>query len=140
MSSAEPDALRFARYDFTNNLENDIQLAMFGRPQNDLQPLPRLDFLDPKFSNTAEPNANDDQEADIAYVKGEEAFLILAEAQLADGDLAPELSGRDEQDVLGHAGRRPPDRGRPGIIGTARGRPNPPFQKGLRTLPRPPPC
>ena len=85
--AADPDFLRFARYDFTNNLENDIQLAMFGRPQNDLQPLPRLDFLDPKFSNTAEPNANDDQEADIAYLKGEEAFLILAEAQLADGDL-----------------------------------------------------
>jgi tetratricopeptide (TPR) repeat protein len=86
--AAEPDFLRFARYDFTNNLENDIQLAMFGRPQNDLQPLPRLDFLDPKFSNTAEPNVNDDQEADLAYIKGEEAFLILAEAQLADGDLA----------------------------------------------------
>ncbi len=86
--AADPDFARFARYDFTNNLENDVQLAMFGRPQNDLQPLPRLDFLDPKFSNSAAPNVNDDQEADVAYIKGEEAFLILAEAQLADGDLA----------------------------------------------------
>jgi len=86
--AADPDLLRFARYDFTNNLENDMQLAMFGRPQNDLQPLPRLDFLDPKFSNDAQPNVNDDQDADVAYIKGEEAYLILAEAQLADGDLA----------------------------------------------------
>ena len=58
---ADPDYLRFAFYDFINNPENDIQLALFGRPQNDLQPLPRLDVLDPKFFNSAEPNAVDDQ-------------------------------------------------------------------------------
>ncbi|WP_412061831.1 hypothetical protein [Rubrivirga sp. IMCC45206] len=86
--AADPDFLRFATYDFINNPENDVQLAIFGRPQNDLQPLPRLDVLDPKFFNSAEPNAVDDQYADIAYLKGEEAFLILAEAQLADADLA----------------------------------------------------
>lgn len=84
---ANPDYLRFATYDFINNPENDMQLAIFGRPQNDLQPLPRLDVLDPKFFNSAEPNSVDDQYADVAYLKGEEAFLILAEAQLADGDL-----------------------------------------------------
>jgi tetratricopeptide (TPR) repeat protein len=85
--AADPDVLRFASYDFINNPENDMQLAIFGRPQNDLQPLPRLDVLDPKFFNSAEPNSVDDQYADIAFVKAEEAYLILAEAQLADGDL-----------------------------------------------------
>ena len=86
--ATDPDYVRFAAYDFINNPENDMQLAIFGRPQNDLQPLPRLDVLDPKFFNAAEPNAVDDQYADIAYIKAEEAYLILAEVQLADGDLA----------------------------------------------------
>ena len=85
---ADPDYLRFATYDFINNPENDMQLALFGRPQNDLQPLPRLDVLDPKFFNSAEPNVVDDQYADIAYLKAEEAYLILAEAQLAGSDVS----------------------------------------------------
>lgn len=85
---ADPDYVRFAAYDFINNPENDVQLAIYGRPQNDLQPLPRLDVLDPKFFNGAEPNAVDDQYADIAYLKAEEAYLIVAEAQIAAGDLA----------------------------------------------------
>ena len=84
---SDPDYLRFATYDFINNPENDMQLAIFGRPQNDLQPLPRLDVLDPKFFNSAEPNSVDDQYADIAYLKAEEAYLILAETQLAASDL-----------------------------------------------------
>ncbi|MDX1531496.1 MAG: hypothetical protein R3362_08215 [Rhodothermales bacterium] len=99
--ATDPDFVRFARYDFVNNLENDIQLALFGRPQNDLQPLPRLDFLDPKFSVTAAPNPGDDQEADLAYVKGEEAFLVLAEVQLAEGDLAgAQATMRDLLDLV----------------------------------------
>ena len=85
--AADDGYLRFAAYDFINNPENDMQLAIFGRPQNDLQPLPRLDRLDPKFFNSAEPNAVDDQYADVAYVKAEEAYLILAEVHLASGEL-----------------------------------------------------
>lgn len=103
--AADPDYTRFAAYDFVNGPENDMQLALFGRPQNDLQPLPRLDFLDPKFFNSAEPNNVDDQYADVAFIKGEEAFLILAEVQLAEGDLAgAQATLRDLLNVV--AGRR----------------------------------
>jgi len=45
----------------------------------DLQPLPRLDFLDPKYTTTATP---------IPCLKAEEAHLILAEVALVNNDLA----------------------------------------------------
>ncbi len=88
--SADPDYLRFTIHDNTNGPVNDIQDALFDRGTfDDLQPLPRLDFLDPKYFNTAQPNPRgDDEDADIAYIKGEEAFLILAEIQAADNDIA----------------------------------------------------
>jgi hypothetical protein len=53
--------------------------AMVGRSTNDLQPLPRLDFLDPKFTTNATQHP---------VLKAEEAYLILAEVALANGDLA----------------------------------------------------
>ncbi|MCI0693401.1 hypothetical protein L0337_15525 [candidate division KSB1 bacterium] len=45
----------------------------------DLQPLPRLDFLDPKYTVNNTP---------IPSLKAEEAHLIIAEVALVDGDLA----------------------------------------------------
>ncbi len=45
----------------------------------DLQPLPRLDFLDPKYTITSTP---------IPCLKAEEAHLIIAEVALVNGDLA----------------------------------------------------
>jgi hypothetical protein len=53
--------------------------ALVGRSTNDLQPLPRLDFLDPKFTTNG---------TQIPALKAEEAHLILAEVALANGDLA----------------------------------------------------
>lgn len=41
----------------------------------DMQPLPRLDFLDPKYTQTTSP---------ISLLKAEEAYLILAEAAISD--------------------------------------------------------
>lgn len=73
---------RFVRYDgiAVPNTLNDMQLALFGRGNfDDLQPLPRLDFLDPKYSG---PTAN---QASVCFQKIEEAHLILAEAALSDG-------------------------------------------------------
>ena len=85
---ADPDYLRFAAYDNTNGPFSDIQDALYDRGTfDDLQPLPRLDFLDPKYFTDAAPNSSDDDDADIAFIKGEEAYLILAEAQLAAGEL-----------------------------------------------------
>jgi hypothetical protein len=77
-----PSLLRTVRFDITNGPTNTMQTAIYDSGQNEFQPLPRLDFLFPKyFSATA-----GDQKP-IAILKGEEAFLILAEARIAQGDL-----------------------------------------------------
>ena len=88
--ASNPNYVRFSVHDFTNGPNNDIQDALFDRGTfDDLQPLPRLDFLDPKYFNNAKPNTRgDDEDADVAYLKGEEAFLILAEVQAAEDDIA----------------------------------------------------
>ena len=85
----DPDFVRFARFDNVNSPANTTQDALFTRGTfDDLQPLVRLDFLDPKFFIGANPAPGDDEEADIAFVKAEEAHLIIAEAQLVDGNVA----------------------------------------------------
>lgn len=75
---------RTVRFDMVNNLANTAQQALYDRGTfDDLQPLPRLDFLDPKYY------ARSATVASSVYIqKIEEAFLILAEAQLSDSDLA----------------------------------------------------
>lgn len=62
---------------------NTIEDALFERGSfDDLQPLPSLDFLDPKFRFLT---ADEDQP--VPLFKAEEAYLILAEANLADSNL-----------------------------------------------------
>lgn len=86
--SADPEFVRFADFDPVNDPASDIQDAIYDRGSfDDLQPLPRLDFLDPKYNVVG---TSDDP---IAYLKAEEAHLILIEARLADGD----LSGAQDQ-------------------------------------------
>lgn len=86
--SMDPEYVRFAPFDNVNGPSNEVQDALFTRGTfDDLQPLVRLDFLDPKFFTAAMPSPGDDEEADIAYVKAEEAYLIEAEAQLANNDV-----------------------------------------------------
>ena len=87
---SDPEYIRFSVHDNTNGPVNDVQDALYDRGSfDDLQPLPRLDFLDPKYFSTARPNLRgDDDDADVAYIKSEEAFLILAEAQAAETDIA----------------------------------------------------
>lgn len=75
--------LRFVVYDGVNGPTSTIQDAIYDRGNfDDLQPLPRLDFLDPKhyaISGSVDSNT--------PLQKIEEAHLIIAEAQIADGDL-----------------------------------------------------
>lgn len=81
------DYVRFAKYDGANNLtadDNTAQSALFGRASDDLQPLPRLDFLDPKYTSFRKTG---DDEDDIPILKIEEAYLIKAEASVADGNV-----------------------------------------------------
>ncbi len=82
------DFLRTARFDAAdpaaiqpavNVFENALyQRAIF----DDLQPLPTLDFLDPKYSFLT-----DDTDPPVNYLKAEEAILILVEADLANGNV-----------------------------------------------------
>lgn len=79
----DPDFVFFAKYDALNGPTNTMQDALFDRGSfDDLQPLPKLDFLDPKYNGS-----NATEESDIPVLKAEEAYLILIEAELADGDL-----------------------------------------------------
>jgi hypothetical protein len=50
---------------------------------NNFQPLPRLDFLDPKY-----PNRGTTIQSPIAFLKAEEAHMIIAEAALQANDIA----------------------------------------------------
>lgn len=63
-------------FDGVNGITNSIQQATWGTW---FQPLPRLDFLDPKYFKLT-----DTEERPVNIAKAEENYLILAEASLAD--------------------------------------------------------
>jgi len=65
-------------YDAATQVNTFYTFAV-SRALNDIQPLPRLDFLDPKYTSTSAP---------IAALKAEEMYLILAEAELSANNLA----------------------------------------------------
>jgi tetratricopeptide (TPR) repeat protein len=74
---------RFVLFDEANGPSNIFENALYERATfDDLQPLPTLDFLDPKYSFL-----NTSQDAPVHYLKAEEAYLILAEAALSDNDI-----------------------------------------------------
>lgn len=82
--SMDPTFVRWVEFDDVDGPTNTMQFAVYDSPFGDeFQPLPRLDFLFPKYySETA------GDQSPIAILKGEEAYLILAEAALAQGDVA----------------------------------------------------
>jgi hypothetical protein len=61
--------------DESNDLDNIPHEYLVQRSLQEMQPLPRLDFLDPKYIS---------EDAGIAVAKAEEMHLILAEVALAD--------------------------------------------------------
>ena len=70
-------------FDQANGPVNIFENALYQRATfDDLQPLPTLDFLDPKYSFLSTS-----QDAPVHYLKAEEAYLILAEAALADNNI-----------------------------------------------------
>jgi hypothetical protein len=73
---------RNATFDAVNGPTNSMQTVLTSSVNN-FQPLPRLDFLDPKY-----PNRSATVISPVAFAKSEEAHLIIAEALLADGNLA----------------------------------------------------
>ena len=81
--AADPLFIRSVIYDV--NLQNDMQFYLYGSEANEFAPLPRLDFLDPKYFHTDNPSL---ERKPIALFKAEEGYFIRAEAQLAEGSLA----------------------------------------------------
>lgn len=108
--SGSSDFLFSAEYD-ENNTSWPYYLLV-GRYQQDLQPLPRLDFLDPKYIKKEDP---------IPAIKMEEAYLILAEVELSRGNgtaaadyLAQAITlanNRETEDFVDNDGNKvlPPD-------------------------------
>ena len=68
------------RFDSKNGVLNGAQEAIWS---DWFQPLPRLDFLDPKYFQLISTD-----QSPITIAKAEENYLILAEAALASNDLA----------------------------------------------------
>ena len=82
---ATPNLLYNIQFDGKNSVPNEMQNATYDALPNRLAPLPRLDYLDPKFFSVGTPQ--NDQKA-LALAKGEEGYLILAEIALANQDIA----------------------------------------------------
>ncbi|NDV44135.1 hypothetical protein [Flagellimonas sediminis] len=81
--SLSGDFDRIVLFDEANGPSNTFDNALYQRATfDDLQPLPTLDFLDPKYSFLSTS-----QDAPVHYLKAEEALLILAEADLADNNI-----------------------------------------------------
>lgn len=81
--AADDEFVRFVEFDGVQGPSNTMQSAVYTRQSfNDLQPLPRLDFLDPKYGG----QSGTDQ-TPIPMQKAEEAYLIIAEAELKDSQL-----------------------------------------------------
>ena len=75
--AAEPDLLFAPPYDDAS-LPNTAVFFLVVRALQEMQPLPRLDFLDPKYTLRSSP---------VPIATAEEMHLILAEAALARDDL-----------------------------------------------------
>jgi len=101
IGNAPEDYVRFIEFDGVNGPTSTFELAVYVRQSfNDLQPLPRLDFLDPKYGDL--PGT---QISPIPMLKMEEAHLILAEAHLADNNL--DLAKDKMLDIIGLVDARP---------------------------------
>lgn len=85
VKNTNPLQLMQAAFDGQNGVSNTLQTYVFSGSTNAFAPLPRLDFLDPKYYHVG--NAATGQKS-IAILKGEEAYLILAEAAIAENKLS----------------------------------------------------
>jgi hypothetical protein len=99
--ATSPTLIRFANFDAINGPVHTMQDAIHDRNTfDDLQPLPRLDFLDPKY-NDQDPSAD----VPMPFFKIEEAHLILCEAAIADNELGTAQSIM--KDIIGLVATRP---------------------------------
>lgn len=78
--SLSKNFVKQVKYDGDNGVVSSIQGYIYG---TNFQPLPRLDFLDPKYFQKSSAK----EARPVCIAKAEEPYLILAEAALADNDL-----------------------------------------------------
>lgn len=95
-----PLVLKNAIFDQAGGATNTMQTAIYTSANNEFQPLPRLDFLFPKYYLRSAG-----AQSPVAILKGEEAFLILAEAAVSQGNLGEARSVLI--DLLGVVAQRP---------------------------------
>jgi len=94
--ASEPSLNYQVEFDGENGVDNAFQFFLFNSSQDEFAPLPRMDYLDPKYFS--EDGAGQNQRP-ISLFKSEEAYLMLAEAELVSGntsvakDLLIELLG-----------------------------------------------
>lgn len=84
LALTQPQLAYQIEYDGVNSLSNEMQNATFDALPNRLAPLPRLDFLDPKYFSVGTPSTN---QKPVTLVKAEEAYLIIAESALAQNNI-----------------------------------------------------
>lgn len=103
--SENGEYLRLQQFDGQNGPAHIMENALYDRASlDDFQPLPRLDFLDPKFG------APNPAETPSPVLKAEEAHLILIEAELADGNLPDAQTEMEELlDLVADRGARAVD-------------------------------
>lgn len=82
---ATPELNYQVAFDGVNGPRNDLQFFLYDSSEDEFAPLPRLDFLDPKYFS--EDGAGQDQKP-ISLFKVEEAHLMLAEVELVEGNLS----------------------------------------------------
>ena len=81
--AADNSFVRSLRFDEAEGPANTFESALFERATfDDLQPLPSLDFLDPKYSFLTV-----EEDPSVHFLKAEEALLIIAEANLSDSNV-----------------------------------------------------
>ena len=81
---ANKTLLKQVTFDGVNGVSNDFQTYIFSSTTNEFAPLPRLDYLDPKYYHVG--TANQEQKP-VSIAKAEEAYLIIAETQIGANDL-----------------------------------------------------
>lgn len=100
--SLSDDFVRQVTFDGKNGVDNSFQSYIYGTPYGTaFQPLPRLDFLDPKYFQTDDAL----EQRPICIAKAEEPYLIIAEAQICDGRLTE--ARQTLHSLLSLVGRRP---------------------------------
>lgn len=78
--NTDPLFLRNVVYDGLTDVTNLMQFFLFDSSNDEFAPLPRLDFLDPKYFNLGNPTL---EQQPVAILKSEEAYFIIAESQIA---------------------------------------------------------